>query len=153
MTYRYNCIFPPPILTYICKCILTIWIHFKWLECGLVLSVAIWTWSYFLRNKEKILSRCKYEKIKSTIIFMYLLCFSGLLVHLELFSKFTSPKSLYREAELRQLYEQVGYIFMNKNCITSSVQVVYECFNKYCPGFLVQDSARRQKVVYVSQFG
>lgn len=66
---------------------------------------------------------------------MYLLCCSGLLVHLELFSKFTSPKSLYREAELRQLYEQVGYIFMNKNCITSSVQVVYECFNKYCPGF------------------
>ncbi|XP_078326712.1 small subunit processome component 20 homolog isoform X1 [Crassostrea virginica] len=37
---------------------------------------------------------------------------SSLLVHLELFSKFSSPKSLYRESELRQLYDQ---LLLHKN--------------------------------------
>ncbi|XP_034333284.2 small subunit processome component 20 homolog [Magallana gigas] len=57
---------------------------------------------------------------------------SGLLVHLELFSKFTSPKSLYREAELRQLYEQ---LLLHKN---GKVQrVAFSCIMTYKHRYLV----------------
>ncbi|XP_061192168.1 small subunit processome component 20 homolog [Saccostrea echinata] len=57
---------------------------------------------------------------------------SALIVHLELFSKFSSPKSLYRETEVRHLYEQ---LLLHKN---GRVQkVAFSCIMTYKHKFLV----------------